>query len=379
MTGILHTELSKRDEWMKKHIIGDDLPFSFFYGKRPSKELLTTWKREFSQITDRAAVASVSTDTSAGADGATRYTSRWSDPETGLEATCIAASFPDYPTIEWTLYLKNNGSADTPLIENILGLDISLEKPDDENFMLKTIRGDTCSPAAYEPIEIDLTNEQGYVKFAPIFGKPSAGAFPYFNIQAGDSGILIAIGWPGQWAASFYGPYWGRSTLYAEAGQEVTCLSLHPGEEIRAQLSVLMFWEGGYARSQNLWRRFMNDHNLPKPGGKLVEPFVWHWNSNYHHEETELQMMREYDEHGIHHDMWGVDAGWCAACTEESWWPCAGDWEVDKARFPSGMNFLSDEARARGMKFIMLLAAARQKHNIRRGGRPRLPVVQGGG
>ena len=57
-------------------------------------------------------------------------------------------------------------------------------------------------------------------------------------------------------------------------GQELTHLKLLPGEEIRTPLIVLQFWQGGWVRSQNIWRRWMIAHNLPRPGGKLPPPFT---------------------------------------------------------------------------------------------------------
>ena len=30
-------------------------------------------------------------------------------------------------------------------------------------------------------------------------GRPSNGTWPYFNISWGDRGVMVAVGWPGQW------------------------------------------------------------------------------------------------------------------------------------------------------------------------------------
>jgi alpha-galactosidase len=57
-------------------------------------------------------------------------------------------------------------------------------------------------------------------------------------------------------------------------GQELTRVKLMPGEEIRTPLVVLQFWQGDWGRSQNIWRRWMIAHNLPRPGGKLPRPFT---------------------------------------------------------------------------------------------------------
>ena len=62
--------------------------------------------------------------------------------------------------------------------------------------------------------------------------------------------------------------------LQVRGGQELTRFKLHPGEEVRAPLAVLQFWKGDWIRSQNIWRRWMLAHNLPRPGGKPLPPAI---------------------------------------------------------------------------------------------------------
>ena len=84
-------------------------------------------------------------------------------------------------------------------------------------------------------------------------------------------GLILAVGWPGQWAASFARD--AASGLQVTAGQELTHLYLKPGEEIRTPLMALLFWKGtDPVRAQNLWRRWMLAHNVPRPGGKPLRP-----------------------------------------------------------------------------------------------------------
>ena len=78
----------------------------------------------------------------------------------------------------------------------------------------------------------------------------------YFNLEWAGQGMLIAIGWPGQWAAGFTRDQ--NTGLRLRAGQEQTHCKLLPGEEIRSPLIVLQFWQGrDWIRSQNIWRRWM--------------------------------------------------------------------------------------------------------------------------
>ena len=90
------------------------LPFSFVYDGKPSTEFLKTWKRN-----DTTEIL---------ADGRIRRVLVFTDPKTGLEVTCTATEFTEFPTCEWTLAFKNTGTADTPILENIQAADLSVTR-----------------------------------------------------------------------------------------------------------------------------------------------------------------------------------------------------------------------------------------------------------
>ena len=39
--------------------------------------------------------------------------------------------------------------------------------------------------------------------FAPVGGRGTNFAFPYYNLEMLGGGLILAVGWPGQWAARF--------------------------------------------------------------------------------------------------------------------------------------------------------------------------------
>ena len=59
----------------------------------------------------------------------TRTTTTWTDPRTGLQVEWQVTRFADFPAVDWVLWLSNTGSADTPVIENLQALDLSLRDP----------------------------------------------------------------------------------------------------------------------------------------------------------------------------------------------------------------------------------------------------------
>ena len=160
------------------------------------------------------------------------------------------------------------------------------------------------------------------------------------------------MGWPGRWSAKFERD--DAKSLRIIAGQELTHFKLLPGEEVRSPLIVLQFYEGDWIRGQNLWRRWMVAHNIPRPGGKLVPTHYGAcWSDPlYPAAETEMAMLNGYIREGIDLKYYFIDAGWYPGKTG-NWWTDAGTWEVDKTRFPKGIREVSDRAHANGMDFVL--------------------------
>jgi alpha-galactosidase len=119
---------------------------------------------------------------------------------------------------------------------------------------------------------------------------------------------------------------------------------------------VLQFWRGDRPRSQNLWRRWMMAHSMPRPGGKLPPPqFVASSSRAYEemikaNESNQILHIDRYLEEGLKLDYWWMDAGWYI---QEQGWPQVGTWEVDPRRFPRGLRPISDHAHARGVKTLV--------------------------
>ncbi len=145
--------------------------------------------------------------------------------------------------------------------------------------------------------------------------------------------------------------------LHITAGQELTHFKLLPGEEVRSPLMALPFWRGGdWIRAQNIWRRWMVAHNLPRPGGELPPPLLAAGSSGQFNEMTDANednqksFIDRYLEHGVKIDFWWMDAGWYE---NKTGWPNVGTWEVDRQRFPHGLRAITDHAHTRGVKALL--------------------------
>ena len=227
-------------------------------------------------------------------------------------------------------------------------MNLTLRREGKGDFALHNMRGDDCSPESYRPLVFPLGKES-HLRFAAAGGRPTNGtASPYFNVEWSGQGVIVVFGWPGQWAAEFARDKTNGLTI--RSGQELTKLKLLPGEQIRTPLNVLMFWKGDFVRAQNLWRRWMLAHNVPRVGGKLPQPFNSICLGLQQSEASELAGIDSYVNNGVTQDYWWMDAGWYP-CRGE-WWN-TGTWEPDKKRFPRGLRAVSDYAHSKGMKMVL--------------------------
>lgn len=283
----------------------------------------------------------------------TQHTLVCRDAETGLEVRCLAVEYRDYPMVEWTLFFRNTGTSDTPILSDLQAIDLRVERPAEGEFVLHHHRGDDCTSDSYEPCRRVLAPGSEH-SFAPAGGRPTSQGFPYFNIESSGAGLVVAVGWPGQWAARFT-----RDTpqsLRIRAGQELTRFTLRPGEEVRTPLIVLQFWRGDRDRAQNIWRRWMLAHNLPRTrDGRLPPPIFTSCGGGFFpglkcNEADELRFIDAFTEAGIRLDYWWMDAGWYP-CGDG--WPKVGTWTPDPERFPRGLKAVSDHAHAKGLGLIV--------------------------
>ena len=314
------------------------LPFSFNYGGRSSNDVLPTWQRK-----DEVRLA---------AAGRVPRTITWTDGATGLELRCEIVAYTDFPTIEWTLHFRNTSDKPTPILSEIMAIDLALSGQAGQ-FLLHHNAGSQATRDDYRPLITPLAAGKS-LRFASSGGRGSDGVWPYFNVEWGGEGAIVVIGWPGQWAGTFARD--AGSGLRIQAGQEGTRFKLLPGEEVRSPLAVVQFYSGDWIRGQNIWRRWMIAHNIPRLDGKLPPPLLAASSANQlaemqnATEANQKQFIDGYSNNGVQLSFWWMDAGWYPF--QQGWWN-VGTWEPDRKRFPAGLRAVSDHAHAKGVKTLL--------------------------
>ncbi len=313
-------------------------PFSFLYGGRESSALLSGWKCE-SRTSDVAGVGA-------------RHEVTYVDPQTKLVVRVSAIQFKDFPAVEWVIHFKNEGASETPILESIQPLDTSWLSRDRDP-TIHYAEGATCSMNDFRPLRRSL-NVKGELHLEPGGGRSSSDFLPFFNIETKGEGVVVAIGWTGEWAISFKHPE--GDSIQVRAGMALTHLKLSPGEEIRTPRILNLFWQGGRMRGHNMLRQFVLAHHRPQAGGKPVDMPICNGNWGGTPAATHLENIRQIAAHRLPMDYYWIDAEWFG---NGPWWQNTGDWQIKKDLYPQGFKPISDLLHSSGLKLLLWFEPAR--------------------
>jgi len=335
-------EIDRAAAWIGQYFAqepGRPRAFSFLLDGATSEQSLAGWRQTCSQETAEP--------------GKTRYLLVLADPDSGLECVYTALFYRTHAMVELLLEVRNAGSRDSPLLERILPLDCCFPMPQ-WPCTLHHALGDSNSERSFMPLANALEPESAEsITLAPSGGRSSDGHMPFFNLQWKGGGMVVAIGWAGQWEARFECEPDRR--LRVSSGMQHTRLRLHPGEEIRAPRVLLQFWQGEEdLRGNNLFRQWMLEHNLPKRNGETVlTPIcgtVAEIDPDGSYEGPHIRVMKPLAERGI-------EVFW-SDMDPQQWYPIGfphgtGTWEPDPVKYPRGLRPIGEAARSAGLGYLL--------------------------
>lgn len=329
------SEINLQKSWIKSHVTGRKglIPFSFVYGNQSATALLAKMNcKTVSRNLGNRTKEQITT---------------WTGAE-GLRITLKVLLYQDYPALEWTLYLKNEGSAKTSVISDLHAIDTRFVSATGQPYVLHTNEGDYCAATSYRPIDLNMEPNRQKT-FSPDMGKSCNGGrgWPYYNLQSADNGIIMAIGWPGQWESRFSADT--DNTLQVTAGQQQFHAALNPGEEVRTPMICLLFWQGmDRTESQNLWRRFYLAHVIPHFNGRPEQPAL---QIQVTPGEKDTAYVQQFLNIGIKPRLCWRDANWYT--TPSGDWLQTGSWQIDPKQYPNGFRTFTNWIHRRGMEFVL--------------------------
>ncbi len=332
---------------MKKFNWAVPSPFSFQYGGRSTKELLPTWEH-----------------TSSGPAPGGRMTRHlFADPCSGLRVTAQLRSFRGLSAYDWLLELENTGDGDTAPISDILPLDFTWSIGAKENAYLHYAKGSQCRMDDFLPQTHVIRPGRSDTVLAPEGGRSSNGVLPFMNLQHKGRGVILAVGWSGQWRATFERH---DTSLRVTAGMQETRLHLCPGERIRTPRILILNYTGDDPQEgNNALRRLLIAHYLPRVDGELFMPPVAQCLQCYYYltgdmsAELELKVLPRAAELGA--TAYWIDACWYGQGRD--WWQEVGNWTINRTRYPDGLKPIADAAHARGMRFVLWFEPARVRRD----------------
>lgn len=284
-----------------------------------------------------------------------------------LEIRLLLTYYRSHGVTEWTVYFENVGQENSGILEDVCSEIVFEGKYPN----VKGILGDHINQ--YRPYCVDPTGN--VLEFTSHTGQATHNNFPYFNLEYGDGGAMLAIGWAGTWEASFTSD--GERTTYRARAVNDLHLYLKPGECIRTALfTVAPYTKRNEFFATNYWRDWFVRHNLPKADaeGHDVQPFTTIWleldtglphsdGSIAENHTTWRPSMEKLLSEGLHFDFRWLDAGWYVAPDGRGaipfekghdWWDTVGTWTPDPEKWPEDALLQSTEfARANGMKTLV--------------------------
>ena len=313
-------------------------PFSFAYDGKPCERCLPSWRHEETSQTlnaDREQIVRT-----------------WIDPATGLLLEWLVVRYADFPAVEWLLYLENTSAKDTPIIEDVLALNVALPSPPDQGpgYRLHRTNGAPSNPTDFEPRVVAM-ERGGLQTLGAGGGRSSNRDFPFFKIESAKSSLITAIGWSGQWQAQLDCLDDGR--LHLTAGLEKTHFLLHPGERVRSPRVLLLNWPGDTLESNAQFRQLIYKHYVARRDGRRPLPTLYcntcftrggGW-LNECNAENQISLIRAYQP--LRLEAVVTDAGWF-----EGGWPAgAGNWTPRKDAYPDGMRPVAAAAKQHGATY----------------------------
>ncbi len=346
-------------QWIEQHFAkGKIPPFSFVYGGKSSSTFIKNWQFSVENIkaSDLNSEETVFT---------------YSDKRSGLAVKCTVTSFTDFPALEWVLKFTNNSSRNTPVIEKVAAVNQIFSYNKNGTFILHHAKGGKSERSDFQPFDDEMKIGES-VYMAPTGGRSSQGdmGFPFFNIESpANEGVMVAIGWTGQWFADVQQK--DENSISLKSGMEKMKLILFPKEEIRTPRICLLFWKGKDRMiGHNQFRQFILTHHTRKIDGKPSElplsVFLAREGPppcNEHTCATEsfaIALINRHQQFNIVPEVFWLDAGWYP---NQGDWHNVGSWVVNKENFPNGLKPVSDAAHKVGAKFLLWFEPERVSKN----------------
>lgn len=271
---------------------------------------------------------------------------------TGLEGwRLIPREYPSENAIEWQARLQAPAEMEPPLYTELQSADFVVRFDSDSPVTLHWSKGSRAEASDFQPRDDVLTVGKPVV-LQSFGGRSSDGVLPYFNLASDGGGLIVAVGWSGDWKATFN--LLGEGKVRVTAGLARSRFKLRAGERVRLPSILLLAYRGRWIDGQNRFRRLMLRHFTPTsyPPMELM-PVAASVHGMFGFNETSeselVKLAGDIAALKLPLDTFWLDAGW-----NEGGFPAAqGNPNADPKRFPRGLAPVGAAARQAGMRFLV--------------------------
>lgn len=266
----------------------------------------------------------------------------------GLQFTKKA--YTEENAIEWQVRLKGPETGNAPFFENGNSADFILQFPKDSPVNLHWNRGSHAEDKDFQPHVETLTGKP--FSLESFGGRSADGAMPYFNLASGEGGLIVALGWSGDWKATFTPEKGGKVRI--TAGLKKSRFKPRPGEELRLPSVLVMGYRGSWMDGMNQFRRLSLRHFTPTnhPPMKLMPVAAsvhGMFGFNVTTEKNLSDLARDIAALKLPLDTFWLDAGW-----NQGGFPASqGNPDADPVRFPNGLGPVGQTVAKTGMRFLV--------------------------
>lgn len=281
----------------------------------------------------------------------------------GVEAIRTATQFPEFGAVEYSVRLRNAGSARSAIIQDVLALNLAFGPAALHGSHIVSSGGGTAK-STYPPASFKIAEHylgasvpaDGGISLTTRGGRSSDLDLPFYFIHNDDrsAGLFVAIGWTGQWQSSASGDF-SHEKLLVTGGMPDVHVALRPGEEISGPRILVGSYSGPLSNGSNRLRRLVREHYTPKLGGRPFGPIstydMW-WNIGEEYNEALLLPLADTAA-SIGQEYFLLDAAWYIGSNgPQGFSGGVGNWgQVDRTKFPSGLEHFANYVRSRGLKF----------------------------
>ncbi len=321
--------------WYEENILcAQDPAYNFRYGMKSFRNNEDEWTFEIAKESEKGAFYR---------GGKTTFITL-THKDNGLVATVEATIYEESASCEWTVFIKNTAEEKSPVISKLFAADCTLPTG------RKT---DIFYSKGSEPANDDFELLQSGVFATPLRFNANGGrtesCLPYFNLNGKDGGVVLAVGWSGQWITKISQ---GINDINVKVSQEKLKGYLNPGEELRSPLVSLTFYDSENAlKGFNAFRNYTLDCIYPEGTKQITTSGVGveFPESTIDSLVATINSIPDWFADAV--DYYWIDAGWYPIKT--NWGDSIGNWYVDPNKFDRGFKEVSDAAHEKGIGIIL--------------------------